>query len=102
MGVFMLKQTDIEGRLRLLRYGLLVVVVVSFAIALSSHIVFAQDKTRLMDFLGPSLVYTAIMAVGCVAVYWVYARILRRQHQLGYQSGPVRACLSRQSGMPRE
>ena len=74
----MLKQTDIEGRLRLLRYGMLVVVVVTFAVALSYPIVMLQDKAMLMDFLPQSILYTVGVAVVCIIVYFVYAYILRR------------------------
>ncbi len=32
----MLKQSDVEGRLRLFRFGLLVIVIITFAVSLSA------------------------------------------------------------------
>lgn len=74
----MLKQTDLQGRLRLLRYGLLVVVVVTFVVSITYPVVEVQDRNRIGDFLLPSILYTAIVAVLCVGIYFAYDYILHR------------------------
>lgn len=74
----MIKQTDLPARLRLLRYGLLVVVLVTFAVSISYPIVALQDRGKLGDFLVQSLIFTAVVAVICVVIYFAYDYILHR------------------------
>jgi hypothetical protein len=93
----MIKQTDVKGRLSLLRYGL--IVVVTFLVALLAPYTVAASwaaelntvadaleaaggtdvpraSVNLTDFLGQALLYTVIVAVICVVIYFVYARII--------------------------
>lgn len=74
----MIKQTDLKARLRLLRYGLLVVVVVTFIVSLSYPIVALQDKGVLGDFLVQSLIFTAVVAILCIVIYFAYDYVLHR------------------------
>ncbi|MCS7070348.1 MAG: hypothetical protein NZM00_02510 [Anaerolinea sp.] len=94
----MTKQTDVKGRLSLLRYGLIVVVVITFLVALLAPYTVAapwaaelntvadaleaaggtnvpRASVNITDFLGQALLYTAVVAVICVVIYFVYARI---------------------------
>jgi hypothetical protein len=73
----MLKQTDLQGRLRLLRYGLLVVVVVTFAVSLSFPVVM-RVPNAIGSFLVTALIYTAVVAVICVGIYFGYDYVLHR------------------------
>lgn len=95
----MIKQTDVKGRLSLLRYGLIVVVVVTFLVALLAPYTVAapwaaelntvadaleaaggtdvpRASVNITDFLGQALLYTVIVAVICVVIYFVYAHII--------------------------
>jgi hypothetical protein len=95
----MIKQTDVQGRLSLLRYGLIVVVVVTFLVALLAPYTVAapwaaelntvadaleaaggtnvpRASVAITDFLGQAVLYTVIVAVICVVIYFVYARIV--------------------------
>ncbi|MEP7292554.1 MAG: hypothetical protein ABI835_12270 [Chloroflexota bacterium] len=88
----MISQSDIQGRLRLLRYGLIVLVVVTFLVAWLG--VYAQVKPvfddliargvtgltppGLFDNLGTALIYTVVVAVIAVIIYMVYQNFLRR------------------------
>jgi ABC-type Fe3+ transport system permease subunit len=74
----MIKQSDIEARLRLLRYGLLVVVIVAFVVSISYPVVALHDKGQIGDFIGRSLLYSVVVAVVCVAIYFAYSYILQR------------------------
>lgn len=74
----MIKQSDIEARLRLLRYGLLVVVVVAFVVSISYPVVALHDKGQVGDFFGRSILYSAVVGVICVAIYFVYSYILQK------------------------
>jgi hypothetical protein len=81
----MISQSDIQGRLRLFRYGLVVLVVVTFIVSLISPYVMvspyanaAGTPISITDFLGQALLYTVVVAVLAVIVYFVYERILKR------------------------
>lgn len=89
----MISQTDIQGRLRLMRYGLIVLVVVTFLVAwLVPYAQVApaiQDLNAanpglnatvpgLFDNLGWALLATVIVAVLAVIIYLVYQRVLQR------------------------
>ncbi len=92
----MISQGDIEGRLRLLRYGLIVVVVVAFLVALLAPFAIAspwatefnelaraagvEERTvAITDYLGSALLATVITAVVCAVIYFAYSTILKRQ-----------------------
>jgi hypothetical protein len=73
----MLQQSDIQGRLRLFRYGLVVIVIVSFVVvAFSASILtgFLDTGQVLLLSLVTALVTGAVMAV----VYFIYKMILER------------------------
>jgi len=89
----MITQTDISGRLRLLRYGLIVLVVVTFLVAwlvpyaqLAPAIKSLNDANPglnaavpgLFDNLGQAIIITIIIAVIAAVVYFVYQNILQR------------------------
>jgi len=88
----MISQTDIQGRLRLLRYGLIVLVIVTFIVALlapyAAVVPVANQANQaapgsvtppqITDFLGTALLYAVVVAVLAVIVYFVYQNILQR------------------------
>ena len=78
----MIKQSDIEGRLRLFRYGLIVIVVVAFIVSLLAP-TFAlrglgAEAPPLTDFLGNSILITVVVAVIAVVAYFAYRELLKR------------------------
>jgi ABC-type Fe3+ transport system permease subunit len=92
----MISQSDTEGRLRLLRYGLIVVVVVSFFVALLVPFAVAspwanefnqlaraagidERPVAITDFLGTAVITAVVTAVVAVVIYIVYGMMLRRQ-----------------------
>ena len=81
----MISQTDISGRLRLLRYGLIVLVVVTFLVSLLAPFVAvrpyaeaAGQTVAITDFLGTAVLYTVIVAVIAAVIYFVYQNVLQR------------------------
>lgn len=72
----MFQQLDVEGRLRLLRYGMIVIALVAFLIATSVSL-FAN-----MGNAGPAMVTgvvtTVIVCAGMAGVYYGYAMFLKR------------------------
>jgi hypothetical protein len=81
----MISQSDVQGRLRLLRYGLIVVVIVTFLVALLAPYVAvrpyaeaAGQSVGITDFLGTALIYTVVVAVIAVILYFVYQNVLQR------------------------
>lgn len=78
----MIQQTDIASRLRLLRYGLIVLVVVTFLISLLAPVVALRDlgsaAPPITDFLGNALLFTVIVAALSVGVYFGYRMVLER------------------------
>lgn len=79
----MIQQSDIQGRLNLLRYGLVVLVVVTFLVALLAPYASLRNIEGIVpppitDFLGIAAAATIIVAIISAIVYYVYARILDR------------------------
>ena len=89
----MIAQGDTQGRLRLLRYGLIVLVVVTFLITwlvpyaqLAPAIRSLNDANPglnatvpgLFDNLGQAVLLTVVIAVIAVIIYFVYQNILQR------------------------
>ncbi len=89
----MITQADLQGRLRLLRYGLIVLVVVTFLVAWL--VPYAQMAPAIQslnnanpglnapvpgvfDNLGWALLATVVVAVIAVIIYLVYQNILQR------------------------
>lgn len=82
----MIDRGDIQGRLRLFRYGLLVVVVVTFLISLLapfSYLRFVAESglagPGIGDFIGQAIVYTIVVAILAVVVYAIYHYVLTRR-----------------------
>jgi hypothetical protein len=93
-----IQNTDVEGRLRLFRYGLIVIVVVTFLVSLlAPYVVTSAYATELnkvataanvdpvsitiATFLGQALITTAIVAVLMAAAYFVYrSYLLKNTH----------------------
>jgi low affinity Fe/Cu permease len=88
----MITQSDIQGRLRLMRYGLIVVVVITFLIAwlvpyaqvapavrdLIAKGATGLTEPGLFDNLGWALIITVVVAVLAVVVYVLYQNVLQR------------------------
>jgi hypothetical protein len=78
----MISQSDVEGRLRLLRYGLIVLVVVTFLVTLLAPFAFVRQlgdfSLPITDFLGQALLFALVVGVIAVAVYFGYSTILKR------------------------
>lgn len=75
----MISQSDIEGRLRLLRYGLIVVVIVTLFVSLLAPYVATREMgTTITDFLGNAVIFTVVVAVISAAIYVGYSNLLKR------------------------
>ncbi len=75
----MISQSDVAGRLRLLRYGLVILVIVTFMVSLLAPFVATQALgTSITDFLGNAVVFTVVVGVIAVAVYFGYSSLLKR------------------------
>jgi riboflavin transporter FmnP len=82
----MIKQSDIGARLRLFRYGLVVITVVTFVLGLVYPWVALRGVEGLADSELPSitsylpfaLLATVVVAVAMVVIYFVYAEVLKR------------------------
>ncbi len=80
----MISQSDIAARLRLLRYGLIVLVVTTFLVAFLSPWAFLQGlgyvdaQPALTEFLPNALIATVVVAVLAAIIYVVYSNILKR------------------------
>lgn len=81
----MIDQSDIQGRLRLFRYGLIVVVVVTFLVSLLTPVVslnFIQTAglpaPAITDFLGTAIMFTVVVGIVAVIAYCVYHYVLTK------------------------
>jgi hypothetical protein len=96
----MLQTGDIAGRLRLFRYGLVVIVVVTFLVSLLAPYVVVsgwaggfnelaaavgQDRVDvgITTFLGQAIITTVIVAVLMAVVYFIYRQYLARSVRPG-------------------
>ena len=81
----MISQSDIQGRLRLFRYGLVVVVIVTFLVSLLAPYA-ALNGLRgagvavpsIGDFIGNAILYSIVVAIIAVIAYAVYHYVLTR------------------------
>jgi hypothetical protein len=79
-----MKPLDVEGRLRLFRYGLIVVVVVAFLVSLLAPYVSLSFLNtvgityNITDGLGTALLFTVVVAVIAVIAYFAYRAVLTR------------------------
>lgn len=90
----MIKQTDVEARLRLFRYGMVVIVVVAFLLTLLAPYAYLSGVTNagvarppLTDFLGTALLFTLIVAIVAVAAYVAYHYVLTKTLPFGGGKG---------------
>ena len=86
----MIKSGDVEARLRLFRYGLIVVVVITFLVSLFAPYSYITSYLRpvtttgqveapsITAFLGQALIYTVVVAVLAVVAYFAYRYVLDR------------------------
>lgn len=91
----MITSSDVQARLRLFRYGLIVIVVVTFLVSLLAPYVvtsaYATELNKVADtvnatpiditiatFLGQALVTTLVVGVLMVVAYFVYRSYLTR------------------------
>jgi hypothetical protein len=82
----MLNPLDVEGRLRLFRYGLVVITVLTFVLGIaypwSVSWLLQDPATNDLSFFRPylpfSFIATGIVAGAMVIVYFIYAEILKR------------------------
>ena len=79
----MISQSDVKGRLSLLRYGLIVLVVVTFIVTLLAPYAFVRQLASvgnyaITDFLGQAVLFTLVVGVISVAIYFGYSSILKR------------------------
>ena len=86
----MIKSTDIDARLRLFRYGLIVVVVITFLVSLFAPYSYITSYLRpitatgqvtapaLTDFLGQAILYTVVVAILAVIAYFAYRYVLQK------------------------
>ena len=81
----MISSTDIEGRLRLLRYGLIVLVIVTFLLTLLAPLASLRFVTEaglalppITDFLGTAILFSIVVGVISVGIYIGYSALLKR------------------------
>jgi hypothetical protein len=86
----MIDRSDSQARLRLFRYGLIVVVVVTFLISLIAPAVSLNFITNaglpapaITDFLGTALIFTIVVAVIAVVAYAAYHYFLTKSWPFG-------------------
>jgi hypothetical protein len=91
----MIDRSDVQARLRLFRYGLIVVVVVTFLISLLAPAVSLNVVTSaglpapaITEFLGSALMFTVVVAIISVIAYAVYHYILTKSWPFGIGGKP--------------
>ena len=86
----MIDRSDFQARLRLFRYGLIVIVVVTFLISLIAPAVSLSFITNaglpapaITDFLGTAIGFTIAVAIIAVIAYTVYHYVLTKSWPFG-------------------
>ena len=86
----MIDRSDLQARLRLFRYGLIVVVIVTFLISLLAPAVALNGVSSaglpapaITDFLGNAILFTVIVAIIAVVAYSVYHYVLTKSWPFG-------------------
>jgi len=87
----MINQSDFPARLRLFRYGLIVVVVVTFLVSLAAPLVSLNGVITsaglpalgIGDFLGNAILMTVIVAIVAVVAYFGYHYFLTKTWPFG-------------------
>lgn len=81
----MISQSDVQGRLRLFRYGLIVVVVVTFLVSILAPAVYLNGASAagletppLSSFLGNAVILTIVVAVIAAIAYAGYHYFLTK------------------------
>jgi putative copper export protein len=77
----MISQSDIAARLRLFRYGLVVIVVVTFMVSLLAPMAALQNVPNappITAHLGTALLLTVVVAVLMVIAYFAYQYVLNK------------------------
>jgi len=79
----MIQQSDIQGRLNLLRYGLVVLVVVTFFVALlvpfgAFRNIEGVVLPPITEFIDEALIATVIVAILSVPIYIGYSKFLHQ------------------------
>ena len=89
----MIQQSDVEGRLRLLRYGLIVLVLVTFIVTLLAPVAALRFVTEaglalppITDFLGTAILFSVVVAVISAGIYYGYSTLLNRGISTGNDS----------------
>ena len=79
--MFQVTQKDVEGRLRLMRYGVIVITITAFLVSfLTQWRILAGFPAApgMMSYLMNALITTVIVAVIMAVVYFAYAYFLKR------------------------
>ncbi len=83
----MIQQSDIPARLRLFRYGLIVVVVVTFMVSLLAPVASLRNTglavPPVTDFLGTAVLFTIVVGIICVVAYIAYSYFLTKKMPFG-------------------
>lgn len=83
----MIQQSDAQARLRLFRYGLIVVVIVTFMVSLLAPVASLRNTglavPPITDFLGTAVLFTIVVAVLCVIAYVAYSYFLTKKMLFG-------------------
>jgi hypothetical protein len=78
----MISMSDVDARLRLFRYGLIVLVVTTFLVSLFAPWAYLNGlgsaRPAITAFLGTAVMITGVVAVITVVVYFVYRAVLQR------------------------
>ena len=102
----MIQNADVAARLRLFRYGLVVIVVVTFLVSLLAPYVvtsaYATELNRVADaanadriaitvttFFGQALITTIVVAIIMAVVYYLYREWLTRSVAQASQTSPM-------------
>lgn len=76
----MIEQSDVQGRLNLFRYGIVVVTVTAFVVSLVAPMILTANlpgSIGIGEMLMPSLIITVITAVIGAVAYFAYAQFLK-------------------------
>jgi hypothetical protein len=86
----MIQSGDLEGRLRLFRYGLIVLVIITFLVSLFAPYSYITaylrpvtatgtvDAPPITQFLGQAVIYSVVVAIIAVIAYFAYRYALER------------------------
>lgn len=85
----MIDRSDTQARLRLFRYGLIAIVVVTFLISLMAPVAILRTTglplPPITDFLGTALLFTVVVAIIAGLAYVAYSYFLTKKMPFGSQ-----------------